>query len=104
MSKHNLVYDGLPIHSVPEGVGLRVDAASLAVGGLVARPCSLAVADTDGLPMIELRAPFDCEEGWSVSNLSWAGPRLADALALAEPLSGAAWAQVISGDYAIRST
>jgi len=67
----------------------------------VTRPRSLSVADVDGLPLIELRAPFACEEGWSVPNLSWAGPRLADVLALAEPLSGAAWVQVISGDYAV---
>ncbi|MHB8620507.1 MAG: molybdopterin-dependent oxidoreductase [Chloroflexota bacterium] len=101
VSEHHRVYAELPIHPVPEGVSLSVAGAELSIGGLVARPWSLSATVLDSLPSRELAAPFACEEGWSVPNLLWVGPRLADVVALAEPLLGAAWVRVISGDYAV---
>src|SRR6185312_8421834 len=39
--------------------------------GLVEVPCALSAADLATLPGLELRAPFECEEGWKVDLLRW---------------------------------
>lgn len=42
-----------------------------------------------------------CEEGWSVPNLRWAGVRLADVLALGEPLPDARYVRAGSGAWVV---
>ena len=51
----------------------------LAVGGLVARPLSLSLADLGALPQRAQITRHDCVEGWS-AIAKWQGPRLGDVL------------------------
>ena len=67
----------------------------------MARPRTLTPADLAGLPRAAHDEPFTCEEGWAVPGLRWGGVRLAAVLALAEPLPGARFVRVGSGDYVI---
>jgi DMSO/TMAO reductase YedYZ molybdopterin-dependent catalytic subunit len=55
---------------------------SLAVGGLVARPLTLSIADLQRLPRIRTRVRHHCVEGWS-AVASWDGVRLAEIARLA---------------------
>lgn len=51
----------------------------LAIGGLVARPLSLSLADLGQLPQRAQITRHDCVEGWS-AIAKWQGPRLGDVL------------------------
>lgn len=51
----------------------------LQVGGLVARPLSLSLADLGALPQRAQITRHDCVEGWSAIG-KWQGPRLGDVL------------------------
>lgn len=51
----------------------------LAVGGLVARPLSLSLADLGQLPQRAQITRHDCVEGWS-AIAKWQGPQLGDVL------------------------
>ena len=55
---------------------------ALAVGGLVARPLTLSIADLQGLPRVRTRVRHHCVEGWS-AVASWDGVRLAELARLA---------------------
>jgi DMSO/TMAO reductase YedYZ molybdopterin-dependent catalytic subunit len=71
------------------------------VGGLVARPTELTLADLQGLPQQELIADFSCEEGWTVPDLKWRGPTLETVLAALEPNSEAKWVQASAGEFSV---
>jgi DMSO/TMAO reductase YedYZ molybdopterin-dependent catalytic subunit len=45
--------------------------------------------------------PFVCEEGWSVAGLCWGGVRLAELLALAQPLPAARYVRAGAGSYVV---
>ncbi len=51
----------------------------LAIGGLVARPLSLSLADLGPLPQRAQITRHDCVEGWS-AIAKWQGPKLGDVL------------------------
>jgi DMSO/TMAO reductase YedYZ molybdopterin-dependent catalytic subunit len=61
----------------------------LEIDGLVERPVSLTYAQLLALPRATQVTDFHCVTGWSVSNVSWAGVRIADLLALARPKAAA---------------
>jgi DMSO/TMAO reductase YedYZ molybdopterin-dependent catalytic subunit len=86
----------LPEHTVPEKIQnlaasgtLRGDDFRLQIDGLVAQPLELDLAALDPLPRVSFQETFRCEEGWSVEDLGWRGIRLADLLALSQPLVAA---------------
>lgn len=53
----------------------------LHIGGLVTRPLTLTVDDLAARPRTEIVRDFQCVTGWRVSNVRWAGVRLATLLA-----------------------
>src|SRR5918911_799267 len=61
----------------------------LRVEGDVSRPLALRMRDLRALPRAEQVSDFHCVTGWSVRNVRWAGVRIRDVLALAEPLEDA---------------
>jgi DMSO/TMAO reductase YedYZ molybdopterin-dependent catalytic subunit len=93
--------DRLPTFPVPPAAARHAAQPTLEIRGLVARPQSLTPADLTGLARATHDEPFTCEEGWAVPGLRWGGVRLADVLALAEPLPAARFVRVGSGDYVI---
>jgi len=60
----------------------------LAVGGLVARPLSLSMAQIRALPQRTQITRHDCVEGWSAIG-QWTGPQLGPLLEFARLLPGA---------------
>ena len=60
----------------------------LTIGGLVARPLSLSLADLRALPQRTQVTRHDCVEGWSAIG-GWTGPQLSAILRLAGLLPGA---------------
>jgi len=60
----------------------------LEVGGLVATPLSLTLAQITALPAQSQITRHDCVEGWSCIT-KWTGPRLSALLEMARPLPGA---------------
>jgi DMSO/TMAO reductase YedYZ molybdopterin-dependent catalytic subunit len=95
------VRDRLPVFPLPPAARARAARALLRVDGLVARPRELSVEDLSHLPREGLDEAFVCEEGWSVPGLRWAGVRLAEVLALAQPLPGARYVRAASGDWVV---
>jgi GntR family transcriptional regulator len=91
----------LPAHPVPPPVRAAVGHDRLEVSGLVARAASLCHADLAPLGRTTLQQPFACDEGWVVPSLRWTGVRLAEVLALAEPLAAARFVRVRAGAYAM---
>ncbi len=75
----------------PDGAEYRRIATSgfaeyrLNVGGMVARPLSLSLADLQAMPVRSQITRHDCVEGWSCIA-EWTGTPLAAVLARAEPL------------------
>jgi DMSO/TMAO reductase YedYZ molybdopterin-dependent catalytic subunit len=72
---------------------------TLSIGGLVARPRVISYADIRALPHVHQISTFHCVTGWTVENVHWGGVRIADVLALAEPLESAHAIQFISAEY-----
>jgi len=66
-----------------------LDRWTIEVGGLVARPLKLTVADLATLPRVGMTRDFHCVEGWSVDRVRWAGVRLAEVLDRAQPQAAA---------------
>jgi DMSO/TMAO reductase YedYZ molybdopterin-dependent catalytic subunit len=93
--------DRLPTFPVPPAAARHAVQPTLEISGLVARPRALTPADLAGLARAAHDEPFTCEEGWTVPGLRWGGVRLADVLALAEPLPAARFVRVGSGDYVV---
>jgi DMSO/TMAO reductase YedYZ molybdopterin-dependent catalytic subunit len=93
------IREHLPLHGVPTADRERSARGMLRIDGLVARPIELSQAHLTRLPHAVLEEPFTCEEGWSVPGLRWGGLRLADLLALAEPLPAARYVRVGAGPY-----
>jgi DMSO/TMAO reductase YedYZ molybdopterin-dependent catalytic subunit len=95
------IREHLPSHPVPAADQQRAAQATLRIDGLVARPLDLGPADLGRLPRATLEEPFVCEEGWSVPRIRWAGTRLADLLALVEPLPSACYVRASSGAWVV---
>ncbi len=91
--------DRLPTHPVPAQAAERAQGNAPRLEGLVGRPGLVDGAALAALPRHDLEEPFACEEGWQVPGLRWRGIRLADVLALAEPLPEARYVRVCAGDF-----
>jgi DMSO/TMAO reductase YedYZ molybdopterin-dependent catalytic subunit len=70
----------------------------LAVGGLVAKPQSLTYQELRRLPRVEQVSTFHCVTGWTVTNVRWAGVRIADVLAHARPKGGGTALRFVSAE------
>jgi DMSO/TMAO reductase YedYZ molybdopterin-dependent catalytic subunit len=68
----------------------------LKIGGLVGQPLSLTYDQLRALPRAEQITTFHCVTGWSVKNVHWAGVRIHDVLASAQPQSSAQALQFVS--------
>ncbi|MEX2458158.1 MAG: molybdopterin-dependent oxidoreductase [Actinomycetota bacterium] len=77
---------GLPVNKTAAEAAVRRRASDpdyrLGVGGAVARPLSLSLADLEALPQREAVLPIACVEGWS-ANARWGGVPVRDLLDLA---------------------
>jgi DMSO/TMAO reductase YedYZ molybdopterin-dependent catalytic subunit len=69
----------------------------LQVGGLVARPLSLSLADLGQLPQRAQITRHDCVEGWS-AIAKWQGPKLGDVLKAAGLRDGAKYVRFTCAD------
>lgn len=78
-----------PSYFISPEVPLAPASWRLAVGGMVARPASLSLADLQRLPRTAMRVRHHCVEGWS-AVAAWHGVRLSDLAALvgADPRAG----------------
>ena len=70
----------------------------LTVGGLVERPRTVGYRELLSLPRAEQVSTFHCVTGWSVTNVHWAGVRIADVLAQAPPLREAHALRFVSAE------
>ena len=61
----------------------------LTIGGQVEQPVSFSYDELRALPRAEQISNFHCVTGWSVGNVHWAGVRINDLLAAANPLASA---------------
>jgi DMSO/TMAO reductase YedYZ molybdopterin-dependent catalytic subunit len=65
---------------------------ALVVDGAVAHPLRLSLQELlTRLPQVTETRNFRCVTGWEVPDVLWQGIRIADVLALAQPLPGAGW-------------
>jgi DMSO/TMAO reductase YedYZ molybdopterin-dependent catalytic subunit len=78
----------------------RLDPATyrLRVEGLVRRPAALALPDLQELPVAHQVSDFHCVTGWTVRDVRWAGVRIRDVLAAAEPLAAARALSFVSAE------
>ena len=70
----------------------------LKIGGLVDRPLALDYAALRRLPRVEQVSTFHCVTGWTVTNVRWAGVRIADAIGPAQPQSRARALRFVSAE------
>jgi len=96
------IRESLPVHECRKpSTHEHSDGPRLRIDGLVSRAMDLCVPDLAGLPRLEHAEAFTCEEGWTVPAVRWRGMRLADVVALAQPLPSARYVRVHAGDYII---
>jgi DMSO/TMAO reductase YedYZ molybdopterin-dependent catalytic subunit len=84
------VADSMP-NIVPAAYRLRID-------GLVDAPKSFSLADLEAMPRAEQVSDFHCVTGWSVSNVHWAGVRIADVLDRAGATNGVSTLRFVSAE------
>jgi DMSO/TMAO reductase YedYZ molybdopterin-dependent catalytic subunit len=86
---------------------LDIDAWSLAIDGLVARPRTLRFADLLALPKTEVTSVHQCagsplqptEPSQRICNVTWGGTRLAELLAACEPSAAARYVWATGADH-----
>jgi len=78
----------------------KIDPAAyrLRVDGLVEAPKSFSLADLKAMPRAEQVSDFHCVTGWSVSNVHWAGVRIADLLESAGATSSVSALRFVSAE------
>jgi DMSO/TMAO reductase YedYZ molybdopterin-dependent catalytic subunit len=67
---------GFTLYTVTGGFPAAPADYRLRVGGMVARPLSLAVSDLRSLPATRLDRTFQCVTGWKVEGVHWVGVSL----------------------------
>src|SRR5271154_5204896 len=72
----------------------------LVVSGLVDRPTTLTMDDLEAMPKTSFTKDFQCVTGWRVTNVQWAGVKLADILTHVGVQPGAAAVSFDSYDHA----
>ena len=70
----------------------------LRVSGLVDAPKSFSLADLKAMPRAEQVSSFHCVTGWVVSNVHWAGVRIADVMKAAGAKDTAAALRFVSAE------
>jgi len=70
----------------------------LRVDGLVDSPKSFTLADLKAMPRAEQISSFHCVTGWVVSNVHWAGVRIADVLHAAGAKSNVSALRFVSAE------
>lgn len=70
----------------------------LDVTGLVGSPTSYTLADLKAMPRADQISDFHCVTGWSVSDVRWAGVRIADLLERAGAKSNVAALNFVSAE------
>jgi DMSO/TMAO reductase YedYZ molybdopterin-dependent catalytic subunit len=78
-----------------------VEQPVLRVDGLVAQPLNLTVDDLAPLQRCDLDETFSCDDGRAASGQRWRGFRVADIVALSQPLPDARFVRVSSGGFVI---
>ena len=73
----------------------------LRIDGLVGRPLNLVPAALAGLPRVPYLGEPSSVEGGNVPEVDWAGIRLSDLVALAEPAPEARFVYVKAGPYGV---
>ena len=78
----------------------KIDPAAyrLRVDGLVNAPKSFSLAELEAMPRAEQVSDFHCVTGWSVSNVHWAGVRIADLLESAGATSSVSALRFVSAE------
>ena len=78
----------------------KIDPAAyrLRVDGLVEAPKSFSLADLKAMRRAEQVSDFHCVTGWSVSNVHWAGVRIADLLESAGATSSVSALRFVSAE------
>jgi DMSO/TMAO reductase YedYZ molybdopterin-dependent catalytic subunit len=71
----------------------------LQVDGLVAHPLTLSYSEVLALPRLEDTSPFECIEGWRVSENNWQGVSVATLLDRIAPLPEARFVTFHAGDF-----
>lgn len=69
----------------------------LEIGGLVARPLKLSVADVERVPRIKQSSRMKCVQCWS-ARIEWEGLRCGELLRLAHPKPQATWVRLDCAD------
>jgi len=72
----------------------------LVVSGLVDRPMTLTMDDLEAMPKTSFTKDFQCVTGWRVTDVQWAGVKLADILTHVGVQPGAAAVSFDSYDHA----
>jgi DMSO/TMAO reductase YedYZ molybdopterin-dependent catalytic subunit len=67
--------DGFPVYHIAPEVPTAPAGWALRIGGLVARPMTLSLAELSRLPRTDMRVRHHCVEGWS-AVASWHGVQL----------------------------
>ena len=70
----------------------------LSIDGLVGTPTSYSLADLKAMPRADQISDFHCVTGWSVSDVRWAGVRIADLLERAGAKSNVAALNFVSAE------
>jgi DMSO/TMAO reductase YedYZ molybdopterin-dependent catalytic subunit len=82
--------NGFTIYTVTDGYPTVHPAAyRLTIGGMVAHPLTLSLADILQLPAVREERFYQCVTGWTVPHATWTGIRLADLLHRVAPQGGA---------------
>jgi hypothetical protein len=87
-------------HAGHERRGALLD-AQFQITGLVASPAVLGAATLAELPQDQLEEGIDCEDSAVRQPAWWGGVRLADVVALGQPLPEARYVRVCAGEYAV---
>jgi DMSO/TMAO reductase YedYZ molybdopterin-dependent catalytic subunit len=71
----------------------------LKVHGLVGDPRSFSYDEVRALPRVEQVSTFHCVTGWTVSDVHWAGVRIADVLHTVAPSKAAHALRFVSAEF-----
>jgi sulfoxide reductase catalytic subunit YedY len=98
--QHKLFSD-FPVTAIDGPPNVLLKDWTVQIAGLVEKPTQVDYSVWSTLPRAYETVDFHCVEGWSVSDVVWAGVRPSDLLALARPLSRGKFVRFVAhdGDY-----
>ncbi len=77
-----------PVYAITHPLPRPADTWALDVGGLVAKPLRLSLAEIQALPRITYTVKHHCVEGWT-AIATWTGAPVASIIAMAQPTAAA---------------